>query len=50
MSWIGKNAPVKVMENVAVIIRLSVDFATGTDLLSFSANVLLQPVPNFEGV
>ena len=38
------------MENVAVINRLSVESAIGTDLQPFFANVLLQPGTNFEGV
>ena len=38
------------MENVAVIIRLFVEPAIGTDLQPFFANVLLQPGTNFEGV
>ena len=38
------------MENFAIIIRLSVEPAIGTDLQPFFANVLLQPGTNFEGV
>ena len=38
------------MENVTVIICLSVDPAMGTDLQPFFADVLYQPGTNFGGV
>ena len=44
----GKNSPLSAMENVAVIIRLSVEPAIGTDLQPFFPNVFFAARNKFQ--